>query len=305
MQRRSLLKNLGLLSGGLLLTNELQAKSTQKQTPIRIAHITDIHIQAHIGAAKGFERCLHHIQNQKNKIDFIINGGDSIMGAHGASDANLSKQWELFKSIIKNENQLPIYNCLGNHDLNRKNLNLKGFNDSKKTALDQIYLPKSYYSFSKNNWKVIVLDSIQAKFEGKGYQGKIDDEQMYWLKSELKETYKYTHILIVSHIPILSACVFLDGKNFKNGEWRVPETWMHSDAEDLIELFNKYPNIKLAISGHIHLKDKIEYNQITYCCNGAVSGNWWMGSYKQTQPGYAVIDLYEDGTFENKYLTYS
>jgi 3',5'-cyclic-AMP phosphodiesterase len=111
--------------------------------------------------------------------------------------------------------------------------------------------------------------------------------------------------LIVSHIPILSACVFLDGKNFKNGEWRVPETWMHGDAEDLVELFANHANVKLAISGHIHLTDSIEYNQITYCCNGAVSGNWWMGNYKQTKPGYAVIDLFEDGTFENKYLSYS
>ena len=33
-------------------------------------------------------------------------------------------------------------------------------------------------------------------------------------------------------------------------------------------LFKIYPNIKLCISGHIHLVDKIEYLGITYCCNG-------------------------------------
>ncbi len=305
MKRRGLLKSIGLLSAGVVFSEKLYAQKALSNKSIRIAHITDTHIQPHIGAAKGFEKCLHHIQSLKNSCDFIINGGDAIMGMHGASENSIGKQWELYNEILKSENTLPIYNCLGNHDIYRKNKSIQSFKDGKKDALDQIALAKSYYAFEAKNWKIIVLDSIQPTAEEKGYQGKINEEQLDWLKNELIITPKNKSILIVSHIPILSACVFLDGKNFKNGEWRVPETWMHGDAEDLVELFAKHPNIKLAISGHIHLSDRIEYNQVTYCCNGAVSGNWWMGSYKQTKPGYAVIDLFEDGTFENKYIVYS
>jgi 3',5'-cyclic AMP phosphodiesterase CpdA len=305
MQRRGLLKSLGLITGGLVLPKEILAKEAPKNKSIRIAHITDTHIQPYIGAAKGFEKCLHHIQNLERKVDFVVNGGDAIMGTHHASENSIGKQWELYKKVIGSENHLPVYNCIGNHDIYRKKDDLQGFEDGKKVSMDHLEMSKTYYAFNAANWKVIVLDSVQGKLNLKGYQGKIDEEQMDWLKNQLKETPKETYILIVSHIPILSACVFLDGKNFKNGEWRVPETWMHSDTEDLVELFANYPNIKLAISGHIHLTDKIEYNQITYCCNGAVSGNWWMGNYKQTKPGYAVIDLYENGTFENMYLCYS
>ncbi len=305
MKRRGLLRSIGLLSAGVAFSEKLYAQKALSNKSIRIAHITDTHIQPHIGAAKGFEKCLHHIQSLENSCDFIINGGDAIMGMHGASENSIGKQWELYNEILKSENTLPIYNCLGNHDIYRKNKSIQSFKDGKKDALDQIALAKSYYAFEAKNWKIIVLDSIQPTAEEKGYQGKINEEQLDWLKNELIITPKNKSILIVSHIPILSACVFLDGKNFKNGEWRVPETWMHGDAEDLVELFAKHPNIKLAISGHIHLNDRIEYNQVTYCCNGAVSGNWWMGSYKQTKPGYAVIDLFEDGTFENKYIVYS
>lgn len=305
MQRRSLLKNLGLLSGGLVFSNDLIANKNLPSRPLRIAHITDTHIQPLIGAAKGFEKCLHHLQDLEIKPNFIINGGDAIMGIHGASEHSIGKQWNLYKSVLQNENALPIYNTLGNHDIYRQKTNLQSFVDGKKEALDHLFLPKAYYSFQESNWKIIVLDSIQAKEGGRGYEGKIDEQQMDWLKAELKYTDVSVNILIVSHIPILSACVFFDGKNFKNGEWRVPETWMHGDADDLVELFNNYPNIKLAISGHIHLNDKVVYNQITYCCNGAVSGNWWLGNYKQTKPGYAIIDLYEDGSFENKYVSYS
>lgn len=305
MKRRGLLRSIGLLSAGVAFSEKLYAQKALSNKSIRIAHITDTHIQPHIGAAKGFEKCLHHIQSLENSCDFVINGGDAIMGMHGASENSIGKQWELYNEILKSENTLPIYNCLGNHDIYRKNKSIQSFKDGKKDALDQIALAKSYYAFEAKNWKIIVLDSIQPTAEEKGYQGKINEEQLDWLKNELIITPKNKSILIVSHIPILSACVFLDGKNFKNGEWRVPETWMHGDAEDLVELFAKHPNIKLAISGHIHLNDRIEYNQVTYCCNGAVSGNWWMGSYKQTKPGYALIDLFEDGSFENKYVVYS
>lgn len=303
MVRRSLLKKFGLMTGGLILSQDLLA--SPKTSTIRIAHITDTHIQPHIGAAKGFEKCLHHIQNSSKKIDFIINGGDAIMGSHSASENSIDKQWELYKNVLKSENNLKVYNCLGNHDIHNKKSDLRSFEDAKIEAQEHLFLPKPYYTFDAGNWKVLVLDSVQGKISGKGYHGKIDEQQFEWLKNELKNTGNSTPILIVSHIPILSACVFLDGKNFKNGEWRVPETWMHSDTEELVELFAKYPNVKLAISGHIHLSDRIMYNQVTYCCNGAVAGNWWMGSYKQTKPGYAVIDLYDDGTFENQYLAYS
>jgi hypothetical protein len=62
--------------------------------------------------------------------------------------------------------------------------------------------------------------------------------------------------------------------------------------------------VKLAISGHIHLLDEVVYNDVTYYCNGAVSGNWWKGDYHQTPAGYAVINLYEDGTFNREYIAY-
>lgn len=304
MQRRSLIKNLALITGGLSVPSALKAQFSNR--PIRIAHITDTHIQPHIGAAKGFEKCLHHIQSLDHVPDMLINGGDAIMGLHGASENSIDRQWDLFGKVLKSENGLPIHHCVGNHDIFRKDNNKDNFESGKLEAMNQLEIDKSYYEINKENWKILVLDSIQSKTEGKGYQGKIDEKQFNWLKSRLEQSQvEQKFVMIVSHIPILSACVFLDGKNFKNGEWRVPETWMHGDAEELIELFDNYPNIKLAISGHIHLNDRIDYNSVTYFCNGAVSGNWWMGNYKKTAPGYALIDLFPDGTFSNQYLKYS
>ena len=56
----------------------------------------------------------------------------------------------------------------------------------------------------------------------------------------------------------------------------------------------------------MHLLDRVDYNGVAYLCNGAVSGNWWTSdTYQQTKAGYALIDLYDDGTVERTYLHYA
>jgi len=144
--------------------------------------------------------------------------------------------------------------------------------DGKKFALDKIQESDFYYSKDLGAWHLISLDSISPNNEGKWYTGKIDEAQMHWLKNELASISPFKPVLIVSHIPILAACIFFDGNRFENNQWNVPGRWMHEDANDLKDLFLKHPNVKIAISGHIHLLDRVEYNGVTYCCNGAVSG---------------------------------
>ena len=79
---------------------------------------------------------------------------------------------------------------------------------------------------------------------------------------------------------------------------------MHIDARRIKDLFAKHPNVRLCLSGHEHLVDQVTYNTTTYCCNGAVSGAWWKGSYHECAPGYGLIDLYDDGSFYNQYVVH-
>ena len=80
---------------------------------------------------------------------------------------------------------------------------------------------------------------------------------------------------------------------------------MHIDARKIKDLFSDYPNIKLAISGHVHLADKANYLGIDYLCNGAACGAWWQGNYQEFPPLYAIIDLYEDGSFNSELVHYN
>lgn len=75
---------------------------------------------------------------------------------------------------------------------------------------------------------------------------------------------------------------------------------MHTDFFELKKLFNEYTNIKTCLSGHIHLQDEVHYHNISYFCNGAISGNWWKGSFQEFGPAYAIFEFYEDGTFKRE-----
>ena len=79
----------------------------------------------------------------------------------------------------------------------------------------------------------------------------------------------------------------------------------------MTDLFYQHKDKKITcISGHIHLLDHVVYNNVQYFCNGAMSGFWWEDGdeksaekywVKETPPGYAILDLYDDGTIENTY----
>jgi hypothetical protein len=79
---------------------------------------------------------------------------------------------------------------------------------------------------------------------------------------------------------------------------------MHIDARRIKDVFRQHPNVKVCLSGHIHLQDEVTYLGVKYLCNGAVSGNWWDGAYQEFSPAYAVVDLYDDGSSESEYIPY-
>jgi 3',5'-cyclic AMP phosphodiesterase CpdA len=312
MNRRSLINAVSLLAAGAFaglpkwspampIANATATRTRQ----LRIAHITDIHLVNMLGAPKKFERCLHHIQSLEDKPDIIFNGGDAIMDALEKSKSRVQRQWDLWHSVLNNECGIPVEHCIGNHDVwgldKAKSDPLYG----KGYALEMMKISSRYKAFDRNGWRFIILDSTQPREDESWYIAKLDEEQEDWLRDQLYRTPASNPVLIMSHIPILAACVFFDGDNLKNGNWQVPGSWMHADSANLVRLFNKYPNVKACISGHIHLLDHVEYNNVHYFCNGAVCGAWWMGAYKQTQAGYALLDLYNDGTVERSYVSYN
>jgi len=162
-----------------------------------------------------------------------------------------------------------------------------------------------YYSFDQAGWHFVVLDSMQIDHASEyGYTARLDDAQFAWLAADVAATPAHTPVCVLSHIPILSACVFFDGDLAASGCWAVPGAWAHTDVRRLKDLFHRHPNVKVCLSGHVHLVDDVTYLGVRYLCNGAVCGAWWKGNYQEFGPAYALIDFYDDGTVENQLVAY-
>ena len=297
--RRSLLKGLGGLASAPLLNN----LSIPADKPVlRVAHFTDVHLKDDLGAPGKFVKCLHHIQNQSPKVDLLLNGGDIVFDMNKENLASIDAQWKLMHGIMKQESSLPIHYCLGNHDV-------WWYEDSKQTptygkhyALNQLQLSSPYYSFTQKGWKFIILDSTHQDIDDTWYIGKLGEKQFAWLENELNNTPATMPVLVMSHIPILTALLMIED-NVVN-RWEMLGGEMHTDTAKILGLFYKHKNVKLCLSGHLHMRDKVIYNDVAYLCNGAVSGAWWNGIRRETAPGYAVIDLYADGRFDERYVNY-
>lgn len=279
-----------------------------KKRVLRLAHLTDIHVQPGGKAPAGMAACLEHVHTLKDRPDLILNGGDSIMDSIGREQSAVKAQWDQWDRTLRENCTLPVFHCIGNHDvwgLDKAKSKTTGDEAlyGKKWAQDQFKLKERYYSFDRAGWHFVVLDSTMP--QGSGYTARLDDAQFEWLTADLAATPKATPVLVLSHIPILCGCAFLDGDNEKSGNWTVPGAWMHIDARRIKDLFVKHPNVRLALSGHIHLRDRLDYNGVTYLCNGAVCGAWWGGNYQETEPGYALVDLYADGTWDSRYVAYT
>jgi len=299
VKRKTFIQTSAAAIGGSFLP-ALSFAENEKRKIVRFAHVTDIHVKPGIIPETGMAKALQHAQDLKPKVDFIMNGGDSIMDALEADKQKTRVQWDLFHNILQKENSLPIYHCIGNHDIwgwfikENKPTTETGY--GKAWVQETLQMKNRFYNFIKGNWRIIVLDSTQLNPAG-GYIAFLDPEQLEWLKQELSQTPPDQFVCIVSHIPILSICagLFFD-KTETNGDLKIQRNLMHTDFLVLKKIFQQYPNIKLCISGHIHLQDELNYLGIKYYCNGAVSGNWWKGAFQEFDPAYAVIELHEDGS---------
>lgn len=299
-----------LIGASLLTANAIAGENHSKKLPesvkkLRIAHITDCHVFDKKYAIESMQKAVSYINNLAEPIDFIINTGDSIMDSLGKSRDKVAAQWQVWHSVTK-DFAAPIYHAIGNHDVWGWSNPLVGRQQEgygKAWAVNELKLKNRFYDFEMGDWHFIVLDSTHSVV-GWGYTAQLDDEQYEWLAQLLKTIPENKHICILSHIPILSSTVFFDGNLMKNNKWSIPGAWMHKDAVKIKNLFYQHKNVKLALSGHVHLQDEVNYLGVKYLCNGAVCGAWWGGNYQEFPPALAIIDLYSDGSSKQQLINY-
>lgn len=274
--------------------------------PLRLIHMTDTHVQPERKAYDGLLACINHAASQKP--DLIITGGDLIMDSFEATEKRTTEQWDLFTRAWKSAGYTgDVRHTLGNHDIwgwNKKKSQTRGDEArwGKQWALDNLHMDRAWHAFDKGAWHFVVLDSVQPDGDT-GYIGRLQDEQFEWLTADLAAN-RTKPTCIVSHISILTATPLIDMKDKPREGWKVSGGVVMTDMARIIKLFGENPQVKLALSGHMHRNERIDYRGVSYICDGAVSGNWWKGAHYECNEGYGLLDLHDDGAFTHTYTNY-
>ena len=256
MKRRDFVKNISLLSGGVVLSYPAFANTKGKDT-VKFGISTDIHNDI---IHDGETRLTKYLADMKaQKVDFMIDLGDFC---HPVNES------KTFAEIWK-ESPLEKYNVLGNHDMDL---------GTKDDFMRFVGMEKCYYSFDKGDFHFIVLDPNNLYVNGRyipyananfykpsEQRAHVDPEQLEWLKKDLEQTNKQS--LVFSH------------QSFEN-----KGACQNQDiVRTIFENANKnagYQKVIAAFSGHDHTDYAREINGIHYVQINSMSYKWVGNKYK-------------------------
>lgn len=214
-------------------------------------------------------------QNRAQKCVHYITLGDLVF--------DKPQYHEPSKEIFSRLNA-PVYNVIGNHDhvFSQADIPAK-INDSKADTLyKRIYGP-TYYSYNRGKVHYVVLDDVEYwGGPNKKYVDAISDEQIAWLKEDLKYVPKSQAVIVALHAPTK----------------RRNSTPSFGNRTQLYQLLQGYANIQI-LSGHTHWNSVVneDNSPITEHIVAAICGNWWQPELmcsEGTPIGYKIFDV--DGT---------
>jgi 3',5'-cyclic AMP phosphodiesterase CpdA len=292
-----------LLAGILLLIlmgcNPKPERTTAtEEDGFSFAFLTDIHLQPEKEAVAGFRMAIDTIN--KLNPDFVITGGDLIMDALDQTYGRVDSLYTLYEEV-SGELNMPVYNTVGNHEIYGWHRDEEGIESNPQFGkkMYESKMGERFYSFDFKNWHFIILDAIYRSEEGH-YIGKIDQEQLEWLKTDLEKTDSQVPITISVHIPFITSRTQLSqGSLAANSEGGVI-----TNSLEVLRMFSEH-NLKLVLQGHLHFnEDLFVGNKVHFITGGAVSGRWWSNKPgDHPEEGFQMIHVKGD-EFSSEYIDF-
>lgn len=275
-----------LLSLTLLVILSACQQTGEKEPDFTFAFMTDIHVTWEQRADQGFRQAIDSVNALKP--DFVITGGDLIMDALGQTRGRADSLFQLYDGLIK-EFSMPVYHTVGNHELFAfYNRQIETTDEDYNDGMYRRYLGDPWQSFDFGGWHFIILKSIEDT-ESRGYEGKVSDEQMDWLREDLARLDDKTPVAVSVHIPLISAHTqWRNGGLSANGRGSVI-----TNGKEVLDLL-KTKNLKLVLQGHLHCLEDYYTDGVHFITGGAVSASWWNGPINGLEEGFMMIRVYGD-----------
>ncbi|SDC37308.1 Calcineurin-like phosphoesterase [Paenibacillus sp. UNCCL117] len=175
---------------------------------------------------------------RRHRAEFVLHGGDLI---HGCSVEMIQQAYADCRSL-----PVPVRLCLGNHDISRS----EALSLWLEQAPDLFVGSSADYCFVEENYVVHVLANHWDRSEPYIWKGALDphlsEEQVETLERNLRKHPDKPHLLAV-HNPVYGMPVEQSG--LPHEIHAVPASF----REPLVDMMERYPQLKLVLSGHNHL----------------------------------------------------
>lgn len=248
-----------------------------QDTSVELIQITDTHLFKSkqsdllgVPCNDSFQEVLALAKQHCASADFYLFSGDI---SQDLSEASYQYFFEQIQQFSQPKGILP-----GNHD---EKILLQQYCQQHKLSLNS--------SSSLRNWQIICIDTAVP---GKVY-GLLDDATLARLAQDC-QTAAEKHILIaMHHPPVEPNCQWLAGLNLRN-------------ADALWQLLNKFNNIKIITSGHIHQELHCKVNGIDVYATPSTCIQFKKDSAQfkldTLAPGLRKFILSSDGTHRTEIL---
>lgn len=300
---------------------------------LKFVFFTDPHVtpEPKYNAEAGMKAAMKHMNAQKPA--FFLSGGDLINDAQRACEPEARRQFDLYQRL-SSEFNAPLFNTIGNHD--NWGTYLEGEwgdtcivseeDPSYGPGMYREYFGPDYYSFNYGEYHFIVLNTIgitwTVSWQGdtiRTYYGNITEEQIDWVKRDLKHVPKESPIILSGHIPFMTHMPIFIGfresqviaYDLQDPKKRSFKHVVRNASEFLNNVLADY-NLILALSGHIHDYEVTLWGDqehgAYFITGGAVCGAWWAGDRKMVgsswPEGYLLVTLKKGQVEDFEYISY-
>jgi len=289
----------------LLLT--LAACSSRSDAPVTdnsdefsFVFMTDIHLKPELRAPEGFQMAIDTVNVLQP--DFVITGGDLIDDALKSTFGRADSLYTLYNKMAEGFT-MPVYNTMGNHEIYGYGIK-QGLDTDHPEYGEKMFekrIGNRYYSFDHKGWHFMILDGIEKREDDQGiYMGRVDEQQLQWIKKDLEAVDPQTPIVLVTHIPLVSIMPQIT----KGPLYGDNQGSLITNQQEVLAPF-RFMNLKLVLQGHLHA---LEANNLMgrthFITGGAVCGRWWKTpDDSPLQEGFIKIDV-KGENFNWSYVDY-
>lgn len=250
------------------------AIAMRESSSLLIAQITDIHLFAEtdkqllgLQTSDSFEAVIQHLRSLPKQPDLLLLTGD-------LSQDESAQSYEILQNRL-NPLGIPAYWLPGNHD-----------DMELMTQILQRSPMSAQKSFEAGGWQFLLLNTAVPGC----VHGYLSTESLTWLDNELCKNADKPTLISFHHPPFLVGADWMNDIGLLN-------------ADDLFEVCDRHPQIKLALFGHIHQEFSRQRNGVHYLGTPSTCIQFKPNSPKfsldQQQPGIRLVTLHSDGTWES------